>query len=157
MAKIFVLAAAALFSVAASERFYEEEVTETIYVTDNLPLGTHHHACCEEATIVYVDDYPRRTPAPECNSYSIEYENDNGGRPDEAAATAPPRPYRPQHHRAHGGVPRIIPGPAAAAEASRAFTDALMDPGCKVAGPGFSALMLSLIEANHGNMPVVSV
>ncbi|KAJ1853822.1 hypothetical protein GGH12_004569 [Coemansia sp. RSA 1822] len=42
-------------------------------------------------------------------------------------------------------------------DASEAISDALMDPNLIVAGEGFSALLVSAIESNDGNMPVLSI
>ncbi|KAJ2699151.1 hypothetical protein H4R19_005551 [Coemansia spiralis] len=162
MAKMLVVAVVALISVAVSACGYEENEAETVYVTDYKPLGTHRHARCAQPTAAYDyendndTDHLRRNRAPERDSYRRKYEPEAEGDADEAAA-APPCQARTNHRQKHRFLPTPAPGPNAAADISRSFTDALMDPGCRVAGPGFSSLMLSLIEANHGNMPVVSV
>ncbi|KAJ2497959.1 hypothetical protein GGH96_004717 [Coemansia sp. RSA 1972] len=42
-------------------------------------------------------------------------------------------------------------------DATEAISDALMNPNLIVAGEGFSALLVSAIESNDGNMPVLSI
>ncbi|KAJ2547600.1 hypothetical protein IWW35_004548 [Coemansia sp. RSA 1878] len=65
------------------------------------------------------------------------------------------------HHQVRAGEVRDSPAPAKPqhmeVDASEAISKAPMYPNLIVAGEGFSALLVSAIESNDGNMPVLSI
>ncbi|KAJ2777313.1 hypothetical protein H4R18_005214 [Coemansia javaensis] len=239
MARILVVAA--VFSVAVSARLSgarlvaegNSEETKTVYVTDYIPMATHHHhhhrmrysvgkhsgqgrladareerayqedvyevhpdpeggykahihpakecevhpdpdsdhkACIHPAKAHEAHQYPAkahnahqhpvRAPAKspkyaEAAGSKDEEDEEPGYRHGQHAVRKPrPAGGRPSHH-AQAALP--APTHPAQADAERAFSSALMDPEMNPAGDNFSSVLLSLIEANSGNMPVVSV
>ncbi|KAJ1837590.1 hypothetical protein LPJ70_005796 [Coemansia sp. RSA 2708] len=64
---------------------------------------------------------------------------------------------QPAKHDSHAPRPVAWAAPAPTPNANDAISAALMNPHMNVAGDEFSTLLLSAIESNNGNMPVISV